>query len=614
MPSIDDLERAYLATQLGLTVAEVSGRSQNDLMTAVYPGGYRSHLCGLLGITLAQASGRPDSDLIRAYLNSEGYVGSLADQLIAFYTTPPAPAVDTLVPSMLASGSNNTPADVETLVAGGTVTPASNSLLLCHVAYATSGGVFADTPTSLTGFGLTWTPIAFAKPFGGSTRSVACYVAQGAAPSSAALVLTTSYTPDDTTFELFQVVGAAVGNGGLDAILQVVVIPTTANGTSVQGWIQDVQHANNAVFGLFSVGVNSQSINQAAGETGWTRVGNIAGAAGTAFSMAGLFRAGSADLSPKAGWASSGSPQYIGLEIKANGATTRFPMDYNNLRAGQGESSANTAVHTTGRSVHTDIVTTLDSDIITSGTANFDASFVGASITGTNIPGGTTILAVNANARAATMSAVATGTGTVTGTVTGRKTPFVSGRSYIMGIMGVRNTAAGTPTTVALTGGGSFTLIDSILYDTLAIPSGSDTSLSLWKYTASATVEDTVIITFPAATTHGAAWGIIELENNDAAVNAANIAKNSTTVASTSFPLTMGAYAQADNGVVGIWGRAGGSTIDPIPSEGMVIAIDQSDASNRVLTMTYAHSNIATPDLTFGSSVVGAIAVELSAA
>lgn len=509
----------------------------------------------------------------------------------------------------LATGSNNTPAATETLVSAGTLTPTANAVVLLHVAYATSGGLFADTPVSVTGFGLSWTAVGFAKPTGGSTRSVALYVAQGAAPSSAALVVEFGYLPDDVTFELIEVTGAQVGNGGLDSILQRQFIHTTANATSLQGWIQDSQHANNGLLAFHSVGLDAQTLAVAAGETDWTRITNVVGAAGTAFSLAALLRNGPTDLSPKASWSGSGSPQYIGVEIRASGATSRYPLDYTNLRAGKGESSANTTSHVTGSSVHSDVVLNATTTI-TSNTANFDASFVGASITGTNIPASTTILSVNANGREATMSQAATGSGTITATITGRKTPFTAGKSYIMAIEATRSTAGQVPSSVALTGGGAFTLLDSIIFDTLSIPSAADTSLSVWKFTASSTVEDTVSFSFANATTHGVAWGIVQLEGNGAAVNTANIVKTSSTSATT-LPLTMGAYGSPRNGVMGVWARTAASGTDPIPGEGTVLAIDQSDASNRILAITFAHSNIATPNLTFGTSPVGAIAIEL---
>lgn len=63
------------------------------------------------------------------------------------------------------------------------------------------------------------------------------------------------------------------------------------------------------------------------------------------------------------------------------------------------------------------VTTTLSSTTITAATATFDAGDVGASITGTGIPAGTTITAV-ASATSATMSQAATASGTVTATIT----------------------------------------------------------------------------------------------------------------------------------------------------------------------------------------------------
>jgi hypothetical protein len=89
--------------------------------------------------------------------------------------------------------------------------------------------------------------------------------------------------------------------------------------------------------------------------------------------------------------------------------------------AGKQILNAVSAVASTGTVVKNNVV--LVNNSITGNAQNTDGWFVGVALSGTNIPGGTTLASLDPNGRGFTMSAAATGTGSVS--VTGTYTGFI---------------------------------------------------------------------------------------------------------------------------------------------------------------------------------------------
>ncbi len=515
--------------------------------------------------------------------------------------------------SSLSVGSDGTPASSSMLIpAAGSVAPAANSLCLLQVCYTTSGGTFADAPTSVTGLGVTWTALDVnaGKSQPGAFRNVSYYVAQGAF-SAGAVTVTWPYIPDDLTWMLFEETGVTVGGGGVTCVKQANRVNTWTNGTSLQGWMQDLQAADNAIVSFHTAGANGQTLDVAAGETGWTRVGFIAGAAGAIISAGAIARNDGGDLSPKMSWGSSASPTFFSIELEKAGNSEQYPLAWARTLASSGFTGS-TASYVTGATSVTDIATTDTSPVISSATAGFDSSWVGASVVqsgNTNIPSGSTVISVNANGREATISNNATGTAAaVTVTVTGRKTTFTNGRAYFMAIQAVRNgdtQASRTPSSVALTTGGAWTLVGTIN------ASSGNFTLHVYKFVCASTVSDTVTATFGVNQTQGICSDIVEVTGYGAGLTTANVVSSSPVGNVTTVPLTMGAYGAAKNGVIVFSARSSSGSTKSVPGAGLVIVDDLNLSSSRILVSAFARSNIAVPDITVGSAVVAALAVEI---
>jgi hypothetical protein len=518
----------------------------------------------------------------------------------------------TITPASLTTGQDGAPAAASKATAS--ITPTSNALVMAHVCWAASNPNTCVIPPTVTGNGLTWELIDHRLAnSGGSGRATAIYAAQGAAPSAGAVTFTWGFTTTAIVWEIVEFQGAHVGSTAAAAILQVEGIHSGANVNDLEDSLMTLQDATNWVASFGMSGANSQTLIMHASDTGWTKVAGIASASAL-FSIACLAREGSGDLTPRFSWTTVSSWTVHTFEIRAaGGASSTFPLRFNLVANGSGSESAATT-HITGDVAATDLVTTDTSPVVTSsawgGTDGPDASWVGLTISGTNIPGGTTVLshATTDAGTSITMSANATGTGTsANGAIIARPVHFVAGHSYIMAISGRRAGAAQTPNSVALTSGGAWTQVGTTLtYNT-------ERTLSVWLFECTSTVDSTVTIVWPQSAT--SAYVIYEIEHAAPGVVSANIVTDTGTGV-TALPLTMGAYADARSGVLYFVGVAS-VALTGKPIGGMArrnVRLCYQAGTSCSVTGYASWSNIATPDAVFASTTTGAFAVEILAA
>lgn len=129
------------------------------------------------------------------------------------------------------------------------VSPTGNALILACVATRGVGGVAGDTPTSVTGNGLTWEEVD--SHITNSVR-VSIFRAMGASPSSGAVTFNFSGNQGNATWAIVQVTGVTTGgSNGADAVVQ----PTTNGGTATSGTVtlSTFLHANNRPFAFFAI-------------------------------------------------------------------------------------------------------------------------------------------------------------------------------------------------------------------------------------------------------------------------------------------------------------------------------------------------------------------------
>jgi len=132
-------------------------------------------------------------------------------------------------PSQLAAGISDGSGATFT---SASISPTSNALLLLFVtAWDHIGLSNVPAVNSVVGNSLTWTEYSAARKDEGGLFRASVFYAQGASPSSGTVVVTFDRTCL-ANGHIVQVTGAKVGNGGLDAIIQ-MAYNNTASGTGV---------------------------------------------------------------------------------------------------------------------------------------------------------------------------------------------------------------------------------------------------------------------------------------------------------------------------------------------------------------------------------------------
>lgn len=506
----------------------------------------------------------------------------------------------------LGSGSNGAVAATSYTTTGVTQ-PTPGAYVLIHNAVNTGSGVPSDAFTSVTFAGATFTYLGMAKADPSALRNVLVYGALIASPTAAQLVATFGYTADGFSYEIVEETAYA-GTNDTDGVLTLTYRPTATNANSETGWMLKLQSESNRLVHFASAGANSYDLTIGAGETGWTRHANVSSS--SLISLGVMSQVGSGDLSPTMDWiGTAASPTVIDVELLlTGGASTTYPIAVSSTgEAGHGTNGTAATSITTGNLTVTGTVTNGSAIVqVTAGIFKLDPTFVGASISGTNIPGGTTISSVQ-NDHQFTMSANATpGSGSVTITCTGLKHTFTAGRAYLIGILGRRVAAAAVPTSVATTGGAlTFTAVGNVGYN-------SDFNGSMWKLEAASTVTETVVITWAAS--HTAAWQIVELPASAfeaGALVTANVVTNTATSA-TSVSATMGSYAKASNGVVAFM-FSGKADTPNVEGGAVVVPREDKGSSNRFVSTLWARNNVATIGANFTTASVGIVAAEISA-
>jgi hypothetical protein len=526
------------------------------------------------------------------------------DVVVTDGSEPPVVTLASLTTGEDAEGGATTATD--------SVTPTADALVLLWL-----GWVAAEcrTPPTVTGNGLTWTLVDHQLANIGSpasTRATALFAAQGAAPSAGAITATYdgSNPSTDAAWCVVEVQGAHVGASAVDAILDTRRLHTASNTTSLPTQSLMPQVSTNALLHFAMAGGNSQTLTTEGGS--WTKINGHIGSA-TLFSLGAFGITDGTDTIHTTTWSSSASHTWCTIEVRdGDTSTTVRPLRFTEINGGTGDSAA-AATTTIGKWSIPDLATTNGSPIVTSAQAGqaagaslqltyerrgFFAGLVGCTITGTNIPGSTTISSVD-NAGQLTLSANATGTGTSSNTViAGIPLTFTADRAYLLCVASRRAAAPTSPTSIA---GATvtFTEVQGLTYNT-------DWRLSVWKYECTGTVTETLTATWAASQSGGMAWSIVEIEGADTGVVTANIVTDAD-AAVTSEPLTMGAYAAARNGVLYAIGGNGNSVPN---AQGLV----RHSMVDNELGVHVSNANVATPDATFSSDTVGAIGIEIAAA
>lgn len=170
-------------------------------------------------------------------------------------------------PTQLASGISN---GSGAALVSASVSPAANALLLLFVT-AWDHVTFANVPaiSSIAGNGLTWTEYGAARKDEGGLFRASVYYAQGASPSTGAVTVTWDRTCL-STLHLVQVTGAAIGNGGLDAIVQ-MAYNDSDSATSVTATLAAYGSATSRPV-AFAEGENP---NTSVGDGDFTTLGNL---------------------------------------------------------------------------------------------------------------------------------------------------------------------------------------------------------------------------------------------------------------------------------------------------------------------------------------------------
>lgn len=206
-----------------------------------------------------------------------------------------------ILPSSLTAGSSTTDG---TSFATASVTPAANVLHL--LAVTSTHGTAAESPSSVTGNGLTWNPVTNgAGSIGNGTRRTSWLYAYGAAPSAGAITINFAGTMTTCIWSVVALPGAALA----DAVQGTIA---NANGTTVTGTLAALSHANNIHIYAQSHTAAEASAPPAAG--GWQELSDttVATPSGT---MQVAWALGDTTADPT--WTTSTGAVIVSLEIAA---------------------------------------------------------------------------------------------------------------------------------------------------------------------------------------------------------------------------------------------------------------------------------------------------------
>ncbi len=235
--------------------------------------------------------------------------------LIAFFNTGDVFALSqalrsttraTIVPTVLPSGAGASTTD-GTSFASSSVTPVANRLTL--LAVSTSHGTTAETPSSVTGNGLTWTAVTNgAASTTGATSRTSWFYTWGAAPSAGAVTMNFSGTMTGAAWAIISCQGAV-----LAAPRQAT--SNTANSTTVTGTLAALENASN--MHIYAVCHVAQEAAAPPAAGNWAELADHATTSWATPARAMQVAYAIGDVTADPTWTTSSQAVIVSLEVKA---------------------------------------------------------------------------------------------------------------------------------------------------------------------------------------------------------------------------------------------------------------------------------------------------------